>query len=146
MTYEVELGERGHRHVPGGYPEDVAITGLGPCVGVIIYDAESKKSFSIHLVSPNTHEADKLEEMLDEAATEFEESESILVLASGACIGSGLLPAEALEKRSHVGQRLCAYFPRATMNILWPPDGVESTSITLDPENGEFSFEHAPPS
>ena len=142
MTHEIEMGERGHRHVPAGYPEDVAIHGLGPCVGVIIYDAESKKSFSIHLTSPNIHEADTLDEMLTEAASEFESSEGVVVIATGACIGSELTPAEALEKRSHVDQRLCTFFPRATMNILWPPDGVESTSITLDPQSGEVRFEH----
>jgi len=142
MTYEVQIGDRGKRHVPGGYPEDVAITGLGQCVGVIIYDAESKKSFSIHLTSPEGDEAEKLEEMLAEAAAEFETSESVVVVATGACIASDLSPAEELAKRLHVDQRLCTYFPRATMNIIWPPDGVESTSITLDPQTGEFRFDH----
>jgi hypothetical protein len=144
MTSEVEIGDRGKRHAPGGYPEDVAITGLGPCVGVIVYDAESKKSFSIHLTSPDIYEDDKLEEMLTRAASEFDASESVVVMATGACIGPELGPAEALQKRNHVEQVLGAFFPRASMNVLWPPDGVESTSITLDPQTGEFWFEHAP--
>jgi len=141
MTYEVEIGERGSP-VRGKYPKDVSITGLKSAVGVIVHDAESKKSFSIHLTSPDIYEDDKLERTLTEAASEFEGSESVVVLATGACIGSELGPAEALQKRNHVDQVLGAFFPRATVNVLWPPDGVESTSVTLDPQTGEFRFEH----
>ena len=144
MTYEVEIGERGTR-VPGKYPKDIVITGLRSAVGIIIYDAESKRSFKIHLTSPNIHETDELDELLTEPASEFEASESVIVLATGACIGSELMPAEALETRIHVEHRLGTFFPRATLNIQWPPDGVESTSVTLDPHTGEFRFEHAPP-
>jgi len=87
-----------------------------------------------------------LDEKLSEAASEFEGSESVVVMATGACIGSELEPVEALQKRNHIDQVLNAFFPRATMNVLWPPDGVESTSITLDPQTGEFRFDHAPSS
>jgi hypothetical protein len=143
MTYEVEIGERGNP-VRGKFPKDVSIAGLGSAVGVIIYDAGSKKSFPIHLTSPDIYEDDRFEEMLAEAASELEGSESVVVMATGACIGSELGPAEALQKRNHVDQVLGAFFPLATMNVLWPPDGVESTSITLDPQTGEFRFEHQP--
>jgi len=141
MTYEVEIGERG-KPVRGDYPRDVSIRNLGSAVGVVVYDAGSKKSFSIRLTSPDVYEDNKLDEMLEEAASEFEGSESVVVVATGACIGSELGPAEALQKRNHVDQVLASFFPRATMNILWPPDGVESTSITLDSQTGEFRFEH----
>ena len=143
MTYEVEIGERTN-HVPGTYPKDVSILGLRSAVGVIIYDVQSHKSFPIHLTSPDIYEDDTLEEMLNEAVSEFEGSETVVVVATGACIGSDLGPAEALQKRNHVDQVLGAFFPRATMNVLWPPDGVESTSITLDPKTGEVRFEHQP--
>src|SRR5215510_4926793 len=89
MTYEVEIGERGTR-VPGKYPKDVSITGLTSAVGIIVYDAESKRSFSIHLTSPDIHETDELDEWLTEPASEFEASESVVVVATGACIGSEL--------------------------------------------------------
>ena len=145
MTYEVEIGERGTR-VPGKYPKDVVIGGLTSAVGIIIYDAETKRSFTIHLTSPDIYEDSTLDERLTEAASEFEGSESVVVMATGACIGSELEPAEALQKRNHIDQVLSAAFPRATMNVLWPPDGVESTSITLDPQTGEFRFDHAPSS
>ena len=145
MTYEVEIGERGTR-VPGKFPKDVVITGLRSAVGIIIYDAESKRSFSIHLTAPDIYEDSTLDEKLSEAASEFEGSESVVVMATGACIGSELEPAEALQKRNHIDQVLNAFFPRATTYILWPPDGVESTSITLDPQTGEFRFDHAPSS
>ena len=143
MTYEVEIGERPN-HVPGKYPKDVSMPRLGAAVGIIIYDVESKKSFPIHLTSPDLYADDSFEEMLSEAASGFEGSDSVIVMATGACIGSELGPAEALQKRNHVDQVLSAFFPRATMNILWPPDGVESTSIALDPKTGEFKFEHQP--
>jgi hypothetical protein len=143
MTYEVEIGERGNP-VRGKFPKDVSITGLASSVGVIVYDAGSKKSFAIHLTSPDIYEDDTLDEMLNEAASELEGSESVIVMATGACIGSELGPAEALQKRNHVDQVLGAFFPRATMNVLWPPDGVECTSITLDPQTGELRFEHQP--
>jgi hypothetical protein len=141
MTYEVEIGERAN-HVPGKYPKDISITGLKSAVGVIVNDVESKKSFSVHLTTADIYEDNTLEEMLTEAASELEGNESVLVVATGACIGAELGPAEALQKRNHVDQVLSAYFPRATMNIDWPPDGVESTSVTLDPQTGEFRFEH----
>ena len=141
MTYEVEIGERGNP-VKGSVPKDVSIKGLQSSVGVIVYDAESKRSFPIHLTSPDIYEDDKLDEKLSEAASELEGSESVVVMATGACIGAELGPAEALQKRNHVEQVLGSFFPRATMNVLWPPDGVESTSITLDPQTGEFRFEH----
>lgn len=144
MTYEVEIGDRGTRHVHGSYPDGVIITGLGHSVGVIVYDAESKKSFSIRLDCEDIYEDDQLDEMLTDAASEFESSESIVVMATGACVGSELGPAEAFQKRNHVEQVLCSFFPRATMSVLWPPDGVETTSLTLDPRSGEFRFEHAP--
>lgn len=145
MTYEVEIGERAN-HVPGTYPKDISMTGLRSAVGVIVYDVESKKSFSVHLTTADIYEDETLELMLAEAAAELEGNESVLVMATGACIGAELGPAEALQKRNHVDQVLSAYFPRATMNILWPPDGVESTSVTLDPETGEFRFKHQPAS
>jgi len=143
MTYEVEIGERAN-HVQGKYPNDVSINGLTSAVGVIVYDVGSKNSFSVHLTSPDIYEDPTLEETLTEAASEFEGSDTVVVVATGACIGSELGPAEALQKRNHVDQVLGAFFPRAAMNVLWPPDGVESTSVTLDSKTGEFRFEHAP--
>ena len=143
MTHEVEIGERAS-HVPGKYPKDITITGLRSAIGVVVYDVESKKAFSARLTTADIYEDDTLEEMLTEAASELEGSESVLVMATGACIGSELGPAEALQKRNHVDQVLSSFFPLATMNILWPPDGVESTSVTLDPRTGEFRFEHRP--
>jgi hypothetical protein len=141
MTYEAEIGERGNP-VRGKYPNDISINHLASAVGVIVYDAGSKKSFSIRVTSPDVYEDDKLDEMLNEAASEFEGSESVVVMATGACIGSELGPAEAWQKRNHIDQVLSAAFPRATMNVLWPPDGVESTSITLDSQSGEVRFDH----
>src|SRR5689334_9869891 len=79
MTYEVEIGERGVP-VRGEYPKDVSISHLESDVGVIIYDVTSKRTFSIRLTSPDVYEDDKLEEMLNEAASEFEESESVVAV------------------------------------------------------------------
>ena len=145
MTYEVEIGERAN-HVPGKFPKDISMNELRSAVGVIVYDVESKKSFSAHLTTADIYEDETLEQMLEEAASELEGHESVLVMATGACIGPELGPAEALQKRNHVDQVLSAFFPRASMNVLWPPDGVESTSVTLDPQTGEFRFKHQPAS
>jgi hypothetical protein len=139
MSYEVEMGRWGC-HVPSGYPEDVVITGLGPCVGVIAYDAGSRTSFSTHLTSPDVFESTVLDEMLTEAAAHFASSALVHVYVTGAC-GEGSEPSKGtLAKRAYVTEKVTRAFPAATVKIEWPSNGMTSTSMTLVPETGEHYF------
>jgi hypothetical protein len=134
------LGGDIEHHDFKGYPEDLVIDGLGPCVGVMVYDAESRTAIATHLASPDIHQVAILLSMLDQARNAYASSNSVFVYVSGACSQHGRgIDAETREKRQFVGQAVTNALPNATQDVRWPGPGILSTSMLIN-ENGECHF------
>src|SRR5690242_18865584 len=118
MSVEVEQGDW-LRHERTGYTEDLCITGLGPCTGVVVVDRESGVAFGAHLTSPDQHEVDVLDKMLNAAAEEFRDGANAEVTLSGCC-------AEHNENwkavRKFVEERVGEVLPRALVLPRWPEE------------------------
>jgi hypothetical protein len=137
MSFEVEMGGW-CSHSPKGYPEDVTITGLGPCVGVIIYDVASKISFACHLTSPHEHESECFQAMLTQAAKDLIHSEQVHICVSGSCDSRSPPSKDTLAKREYVANALKLTFPSHSSDVRWPAPGTKCVSMILDPETGKF--------
>ena len=63
----------------------VATSGMGPCVGVLVYDHRSKVAYGCHYPSPHDVEKDDLLNMLLKAFGEFRKSPRVSVFVGGCC-------------------------------------------------------------
>ncbi len=61
-------------------PNIIEATGLGPCVGVIVYDPESKQAMVGHFIDPV---ANNLQGMLDEAVKRFPNISKLKIYVGG---------------------------------------------------------------
>ena len=67
-----------------GAPEILETQGLGPCMGIAIYDPQTKSGYLAHLVSPisTTH----WQELMGDVSSSFPNLSELEVTLAGACI------------------------------------------------------------
>lgn len=132
MTIEIEQGDWERIEKPDP-PEDIVSGGLGPCVSIFIYDAESKVTYACHYASPDIHQSDEVKNMIDKAHAEFLESKKIQIYVSGAVESQS----GSHNKRFFVETLIKNTFhSNAELNFLWPADGIEMTELIFDPDTG----------
>ena len=134
MTIDVEQGSWDRIENPG-YPEDISTGGMGPCVGIFIYNVASKVTYAGHFIAPHTHCSDNVEKMIDGAMNEFQGSEEITIYISGAVLGE----CESQDKRAFVKKLLTERCGQnSNLCFRWPKPGVDSVEMVLNPNDGLF--------
>lgn len=136
-TIEVDQGE-----VKKAQPPDVVETGgLGPCVGIFIYDPVTKQAIAAHFTDPIQDEK-IFSEMLDEVDQIFPDKQRLRVYIGG----GGPLEEESLdetkETRSFVKEEIKRRgFQKAQVKIRWTDDSLETVQMRLTTETGEVEYD-----
>jgi hypothetical protein len=116
------------------YPEDVSTGGMGPCVGILIYDHDTRVTYGLHYPSPHMHEIEGFRTGLSNAFTEFATSSRVSVYISGCCDNRG---AEVAKIRAFVAAELKQRAtPTTNIYLMWPAPSAEEACLTLDPATG----------
>jgi hypothetical protein len=140
MTQEVEQGTAA-RFEHSAYPDDVTTGGMGPCTGILVFDRATRVTYGVHLPWPADEQQDILIGMLDDAATEFCGSADVWVYVSGCCFDPEAKHHKPTVVRPAVEQLIREALPAANLDFRWPPPGVTSASVTLDPDTGECDIQ-----
>jgi hypothetical protein len=106
VAIELEQDCKWQRIEKPDYSEDIVSGGMGPCVSILVYDTESKVTYGCHYSHPDTHHSDYVNEMLDNATKEFQDSEKICVFVSGAILSEK----DSKQKREYIEQLLTSRF------------------------------------
>ncbi|MFL9954415.1 hypothetical protein PQR21_23710 [Paraburkholderia nemoris] len=114
--------------------EDIETGGMGPCLGILIYEPTSKVVYGGHFDGwTHTHVPHEVTNMLDEAFDEFASSASIRVYVSGCCFAQSAADEQqtAKELRTFVSDELAKRNAQnIELKILWPTI-EESVNMTL---------------
>lgn len=120
-------------------PHSIETTGMGPCVGVIVYDPALKKAMCGHYPSPERY----LDNMLDETVKNFPDKSRLKVYVGGGSPSGDDQPYTATKKtREYVKKALASYgFQNSQISIKWTDSSWESTIMRIDPAIGEVEYE-----
>jgi len=140
MTQEVLQGTA-DRFERSGYPDDVSTGGMGNCTGVLVFDRTTRVTHGAHLTWPTAEDRETLEGMLAEAADEFAGATDVWVYVTGCCYDPSLRNHNPNVVRPAVENLVRSAFPTANFDIRWPPAGISTAQITLDPDTCEATFE-----
>lgn len=134
-TIEVDIGEWKITKAPN----IIETTGLGPCVGVIVYDPETKQAMVGHFVDPRV---DNLQSMLDEAVQRFPNKERLQVYVGGQAPSPHHAPhyTEEKAKRAFVKKQLESHgFQNSQATIRWQ-DSNQNTILSIDTASGKVDY------
>ena len=120
-------------------PNTIETTGLGPCVGIIVYDPELKKAMCGHYVWPEIG----LDEMLDEAIKIFPDKSRLKIYVGGRNPRDDDPPYTFTKaKREYVKQSLASHgFQNSQISIKWSDSSRESTVMRIDPGMGDVEYD-----
>lgn len=125
---EVQQGE--WKFIPKG--SFGATFGLGPCVGIIIYDAKRKEALLAHLPQPSV---DGLVKVVEEARRRFNPKNMKICVGGGAAYRSTLK--SCLEERQLIEQELSTLTAGSNINIHWHRFD-QNTDMSVNTSTGEI--------
>ncbi|WP_322093720.1 hypothetical protein [Paraburkholderia bannensis] len=141
MTQTIQQGGW-ERYDASFHNEDIETGGMGPCLGILIYEPVSQVVFGGHFEGEtHIHTPTDVYEMLDDAFEEFSAANKIHVYVSGCCLGSTTPDEHETAKalRAFAEQELKK---RAALNIhvqyLWPKD---ESSVDMNLNGGTRAFD-----
>jgi len=122
-------------------PHIIETTGLGPCIGVIIYDPQSKNAMVGHFADPRP---DNLEGMLDEAIKTFPDTTKIKIYVGGGspelCCDPHLTNDKAIK--NFVKQQLEAHgFQDSQITTHYLSLSNETTIMRIDTSTGVVEYD-----
>lgn len=120
-------------------PNFIETTGLGPCVGIIVYDPELKKAMCGHFTWPEYG----LDEMLDEATKIFPDKSRLQIYGGGRNPSDDDPPYTFTKaKREYVKKSLASHgFQNSQITIRWSDSSRESTVMRIDPAVGDVEYD-----
>ncbi len=120
-------------------PNSIETTGLGPCVGIIVYDPELKKAMCGHFTWPEHG----LNEMLNEAAKIFPDKNRLKIYVGGRNPSDDDPPYTFTKaKREYVKNSLASHgFQNSQITIKWSDSSSEITVMRIDPSVGEIEYD-----
>jgi len=124
----------------GRAPDTIETTGLGPCVGVIIYDSEKKEAMVGHFVDPRI---DDFKGMLSEAQRHFSNIKNVKVFIGGGAPDSSDYRTyqDSKDMRNFVDGELQAQgFQEAQITKKYQ-NSMESTILRIDLSDGNVEYD-----
>ena len=121
-------------------PNVIETTGLGPCVGVIVYDTESKQAMVGHFVDPRV---DNLQGMLDEAVQLFPNVSKVKIYVGGQEPDTDDAPHFTEDKaiRAFVKQQLETHGFQNSQITTKYQDSASSTILRIDTSTGAVDYD-----
>lgn len=125
----------------------VETSGMGPCIGIFVYEGEIKEVIAQHFAHPDdTVQIPELAEFLDEAAARYPERQTVRVwVGGGAPDEEDFENTEAYDvlqqKRTLVTRSLEERgFQREQITVRWTDSSAENTVMRLDLSTGEMEY------
>lgn len=108
-----------------------ATFGLGPCVGIIIYDKRKKEAILAHLPEP----IDGFKNVIEVARSRFNPNDMKICVGGGAAFYATL--ASCLANRKLIEQELRTLTSESNIDIKWQ-NFDQSTDMSVDTLTGEI--------
>lgn len=123
-----------------GSPDVIETTALGPCLGVAIYDPESKQAMVGHFTEPRISD---FPEMLDEARKRFGDSEKLRVFIGGGSPDLSNDPALAdhRDKRDFINKQLEDHGFKSSQVTAKYQDSATATILRVDTSTGNVDYD-----
>lgn len=121
-------------------PNIIETTGLGPCVGVIVYDPESKQAMVGHFVDPTV---DDFPGMLDEAVKHFPDKSKLKIYIGGGAPEPDDAPhfTHDKEKRAFVKKQLVDHGFQNSQITTRYQNSNDSTILRIDTSTGTVGYD-----
>ncbi len=120
-------------------PDIIETTGLGPCIGVIVFDPTSRQALVGHFMDPRVY---GLTGMLDEALRRFADPSALRIYVGGGAPNPYDAPhfSDDKAKRAFVKQQLSAHgFLPGQVTIRYH-DSDDTTVLRIDTSTGEVEY------
>lgn len=120
-------------------PDVVETSGLGTCLGVIIYDPVTKKALAGHTFNPAYG---NFEDLLITAQNKFQDISRLKVYVGGMALYAKDAPKYKYDtkKRNYVRSKLLAIFSEQQLDIRFQ-EANQCTVMRLDTETGEIAYD-----
>jgi|ETNmetMinimDraft_20_1059909.scaffolds.fasta_scaffold72068_2 hypothetical protein len=121
-------------------PNVIETTGLGPCVGVIVYSPESKEAMVGHFIDPRV---DNLSGMLDEAIKRYPDTTKLKVYVGGQAPDTDDAPHFTEDKavRAFVKQQLESHGFQNSQITTRYQNSNDSTILRIDTSTGSVDYD-----
>ena len=140
MTISIEQGQWRKIRPEECPDEDILIDRLGACLGIFVYDTDSRVTFAGHFPSPDAQHADGLFRLLDQSVADFKASPLVRIYVSGCAEQDH----ESWETTGAVTHRFVEaelrkrHRPNQRKDVRWPRQKVLHTEMSLYPGDGTF--------
>jgi len=121
---------------------EITAGGLGPCLGVLVYNHDNKDTVAGHFSSPLVHQAEDFDAMLSAAAEAFAQSSRLSIFVGGCCEDNVIDGKKALKVRASVEKKIAtwavAHWAKgiAILVTKWPRHDEEGTNLSILPDSG----------
>ncbi len=121
-------------------PDIIETTGLGPCIGVIVFDPNSHQALAGHFTDPRV---DNLSGMLDEARQRFADPGALRIYIGGGAPNPYDAPhyTDDKAKRAFVKQLLRTRGFQPEQVTIRYHNSDDTTVLRLDTSTGEVEYE-----
>ncbi len=121
-------------------PNVIETTGLGPCVGCIVYNPDSKEAMVGHFIDPRV---DNLQGMLDEAVQRFPDITKLKIYIGGGAPEPDDAPdfTDDKAKRAFVEQQLESHGFQNSQITTHYQNSNDSTILRIDTSTGVVDYD-----
>ena len=128
--------------------------GMGPCLGLLVYDHDTRGTHGGHFPSPLLMNSDDLQEMLNSAAKTYAHSAAVSIFLGGCCVAdiiegknNTIDGKSALVVRTQIEGQISmwatANWSVGTVSIIqkWPAPNECGTNLSILPDVGTVDTE-----
>ena len=136
-TVELHAGDKAYEPLTSDLFE-IKSGGMGPCFGVIIFDAIDRSTHAAHFYAPNKNDLRELQSWLQSSFASFSMSLNVRVYVGGCCCDDSKTSKRVAKAARKLIEREINSFapPTANREFKWPADDIRITELTLDAQSG----------